>query len=156
MDTVKLYGKFLAIHLKSAMAYRGSFLLSCLGAMLVTANVFLGVVFLMARFETMQGYTLPQLTLGFAVILLATSVGGWFGRGLESFAQVLAQSQFDRSLVRPRGHLFQLPCQDMKPTMLARVLQAAVMLFFAVRSGAVEWTAAKAAVLALMILCGAA
>ena len=81
MDTVKLYGKFLAIHLKSAMAYRGSFLLSCLGAMLVTANVFLGVVFLMARFETIQGYTLPQLTLGFAVILMATSLAECFARG---------------------------------------------------------------------------
>ena len=125
MDTVKLYGKFLAIHLKSAMAYRGSFLLSCLGAMLVTANVFLGVVFLMARFETIQGYTLPQLTLGFAVILMATSLAECFARGLDSFSQVLAQAQFDRILVRPRGLLFQLLCQDMKPTMLARVLQAA-------------------------------
>ena len=60
MDTVKLYGKFLAIHLKSAMAYRGSFLLSCLGAMLVTANVFLGVVFLMARFETSRATPCPS------------------------------------------------------------------------------------------------
>ena len=156
MDTVKLYGKFLAIHLKSAMAYRGSFLLSCLGAVLVTANVFLGVVFLMARFETIQGYTLPQLTLGFAVILMATSLAECFARGLVSFSQVLAQAQFDRILVRPRGLLFQLLCQDMKPTMLARVLQAAVMMFFSVRSGAVEWTATKALVLVLKILCGAA
>lgn len=156
MDTIKLYGKFLAIHLKSAMTYRASFLLSCLGTMLVTANVFLGVVFLMARFETIQGYTLPQLTLACAVILMATSLAECFARGLDDFARVLAQAQFDRVLVRPRGLLFQLLCQDMKPTMLARVLQAAVMLWWAVRSGAVDWTVGKALTLALMILCGAA
>ena len=86
MDTVKLYGKFLAIHLKSAMVYRWSFFLSCLGTMLTTANVFLGVVFLMARFETIQGYTLPQLTLGFAVILMATSLAECFARGLDNFS----------------------------------------------------------------------
>ena len=127
MDTVKLYGKFLAIHLKSAMVYRWSFFLSCLGTMLTTANVFLGVVFLMARFETIQGYTLPQLTLGFAVILMATSLAECFARGLDNFSRTLAQAQFDRILVRPRGLLFQLICQDLKPTMLSRVLQAAVM-----------------------------
>ena len=51
---------------------------------------------------------------------------------------------------------FQVLCQDMKPTMLARLLQAAVMLLWAIPSGAVAWTPAKALVLALMILCGAA
>ena len=45
------------------MTYRGSFLLSCLGQLLVTVNTFLGVKFLMDRFGTIAGYTLPQLAL---------------------------------------------------------------------------------------------
>ena len=43
----------------------------------------------------------------------------------------------------------------MKPTMLARLLQAAVMLAWAIPSGAVSWSPAKALVLVLMIFCGA-
>lgn len=151
---MKLYLKFLSIHLRSAMTYRASFFLSCLGHLLITTNVFLSVVFLLDRFGSLGGYTMPQLSLCYAVILAATSLAECFGRGFDAFTRILAQAQFDRIMVRPRPLFFQVLCQDMKPTMLARVLQAAVMLVWAVPSGAVAWTPWKALTLALMILCG--
>jgi len=138
------------------MTYRGSFLLSCLGQLLVTVNTFLGVKFLMDRFGTIAGYTLPQLALCFAVILAATSLAECFARGLDAFASVLSEARFDRLLVRPRGLLFQLLCEKMKLSMVPRLLQAVLMLVWAISAGAVRWTAPKAAVLVLMILCGAA
>ena len=153
---MKLYFKFLSIHFRSAMTYRASFFLSCLRQLLITTNVFLSVVFLMDRFASVGGYTLPQLALCFSVILAAPSLAECFARGCDAFSRILSQAQFDRLMVRPRSLVFQVLCQDMKPTMLARLLQAAVMLAWAVRSGAVAWTPAKALVLALMILCGAA
>ena len=153
---MRLYLSFLSLHLKSAMAYRGSFLLSCLGQLLVTVNTFLGVKFLMDRFGTIAGYTLPQLALCFAVILAATSLAECFARGLDAFASVLSEARFDRLLVRPRGLLFQLLCEKMKLSMVPRLLQAVLMLVWAISAGAVRWTAPKAAVLVLMILCGAA
>ena len=151
---MKLYLKFLSIHFRSAMTYRASFFLSCLGHLLITTNVFLSVVFLLDRFDAIGGYTLPQLSLCYSVILAATSLAECFGRGFDAFTRILAQAQFDRIMVRPRPLFFQVLCQDMKPTMLARVLQAAVMLVWAVPSGAVAWTPWKALTLALMILCG--
>lgn len=138
------------------MTYRSSFLLSCLGQLLVTVNTFLGVKFLMDRFGTVAGYTLPQLALCFGVILAATSLAECFARGFDAFAAVLSQAQFDRLLVRPRGLIFQLLCEEMKLSMVPRLLQAVLMLGWAISAGAVRWTAAKAAVLVLMILCGAA
>ena len=153
---MKLYWKFFSIHLRSAMTYRASFLLSCLGHLLITTNVFLSVVFLLDRFQSVGGYTLPQLALCFSVILAATSLAECFGRGFDMFHKLLSDASFDRIMVRPRSPLFQVLCQDMKPAMFARLLQAAVMLAWAVGSGAVAWTAGKALVLTLMILCGAA
>lgn len=153
---MKLYLKFLSIHLRSAMTYRASFFLSCLGHLLATTNVFLGVVFLLSRFDAIGGYTLPQLSLCYSVILAGTSLAECFARGFDAFTRILAQAQFDRLMLRPRSLLFQVLCQDMKPTMFARLLQAAVMLIWAIGVGAVRWTAAKALVLVLMIACGAA
>lgn len=152
---MKLYLKFLSIHFRSAMTYRASFFLSCLGHLLIGVNVFLSVVFLMDRFDTINGYTLPQLSLCYAVILAATSLAECFARGFDVFHQLLSDARFDRIMVRPRPLLFQVICQDLKPTMLARVLQAAVMLVWGIGAGAVSWTPFKALVLALMILCGA-
>ena len=138
------------------MTYRSSVLLCSLGQLLVTLNTFLGVKFLMDRFGTVAGYTLPQLALCFGVILAATSLAECFARGFDAFAAVLSQAQFDRLLVRPRGLIFQLLCEEMKLSMVPRLLQAVLMLGWAISAGAVRWTAAKAAVLVLMILCGAA
>ena len=136
---MRLYFKFFSIHFRSAMTYRSSFFLSCLGHLLITANVFLSVVFLLDRFDSVGGYTLPQLSLCYAVILAGTSLAECFARGIDAFGRILSQAQFDR----------------MKPTMLARLLQAVIMLAWAIPSGAVRWTPFKALVLALMILCGA-
>ena len=98
---MKLYLKFLSIHLRSAMTYRASFFLSCLGHLLITTNVFLSVVFLLDRFGSLGGYTMPQLSLCYAVILAATSLAECFGRGFDAFTRILAQAQFDRIMVRP-------------------------------------------------------
>lgn len=153
---MKLYLKFLSIHVRSAMTYRSSFLLSCLGQLLITTNVFLSVVFLLDRFDSVGGYTLPQLALCFSTILAATSLAECFARGFDVFHQLLSDARFDRIMVRPRPLLFQVLCQDMKPTMLARLLQAVIMLLWALDSGAVVWTPGKVLVLLLMIFCGAA
>ena len=152
---MRLYFKFFSIHFRSAMTYRSSFFLSCLGHLLITTNVFLSVVFLLDRFGSVGGYTLPQLSLCYAVILAGTSLAECFARGIDAFGRILSEARFDRIMLRPRPLLFQVLCQDMKPTMFARVLQAAVMLVWAIGSGAVVWTPFKAIVLALMILCGA-
>ena len=152
---MRLYFKFFSIHFRSAMTYRSSFFLSCLGHLLITTNVFLSVAFLMDRFESVGGYTLPQLSLCYAVILAGTSLAECFARGIDAFGRILSQAQFDRIMLRPRPLLFQVLCQDMKPTMLARLLQAVIMLAWAIPSGAVHWTPFKALTLTLMILCGA-
>ena len=153
---MKLYFKFMSIHFRSAMTYRASFFLSCLGHLLITGNVFIGVIFMMRRFDSVGGYTLPQLSLCYAVILAGTSLAECFARGIDAFGRILSEAQFDRIMLRPRSLLFQVLCQDMKPTMLARVLQAVIMLAWAIGSGAVDWTFRKAVTLALMIMCGAA
>lgn len=154
MDTVKLYFKFLAVHVKSAMAYKTSFFLTCLGQMLISLNVYLGVVFLLDRFGMVGGYALPELTLCYGCILLTESLASCFGRGFDVFARLLSQAQFDRILVRPRGLVFQVLCQEIKPTMVARVLQAVLMLTYG--AGGFSWTAGKVLTVIAMVLCGAA
>ena len=113
MKTIKLYFRFLAVHLKTAMAYKGSFILSCIGQLLITTNVFLGVKFLLDRFGSVGGYRLPELTLCYSVILLSCSLAECFGRGFDAFPRILSSAQCDRILVRPRGIIFQILCQDM-------------------------------------------
>ncbi|MCI9507770.1 MAG: hypothetical protein HFF62_14590 [Oscillospiraceae bacterium] len=152
---MRLYLHFLSIHLRSAMTYRASFFLSCLGHLLTTMNVFFGVVFLLDRFQSIGGYTLPQLALCFSAVLSASGLAECFGRAFDVFHQLLSDARFDRIMVRPRSLVFQALCQEIKPTMFFRFLNGVILLVWAVRSGAVAWTPWKCAVLTLMVLCGA-
>ena len=152
---MKLYLKYFAIHLKTQMEYKSSFFLLMAGQFLTSFSALLSMYFLFSRFPNLEGFSLQQVLLCFAVVLMAFSLAECFARGIDAFGRILSEARFDRIMLRPRPLLFQVLCQDMKPTMFARVLQAAVMLVWAIGSGAVVWTPVKAIVLALMILCGA-
>ena len=152
---MRLYFKFFSIHFRSAMTYRSSFFLSCLGHLLITTNVFLSVAFLMDRFESVGGYTLPQLALCFSAVLSASGLAECFGRGFDVFDRLLSDARFDRIMVRPRSLVFQVLCQEIKPTMFFRFINGVILLVWAVGAGAVAWTPWKWVTLALMVLCGA-
>lgn len=156
MNTIKLYFRFVAVHLKSAMIYKASFFFACFGNLLTTVNVYLGVVFLANRFGTVAGYTLPELSVCFGAVLMAFSLAECFGRGFDAFSHIMRSAMFDRLLVRPRSLTFQVLCQDLKPMAVARLLQAVLMLYMGVRYSNLSWTLGRGLTLSAMILCGAA
>ena len=152
---MKLYLKFAAIHLKSSMAYPSGFFAMCIGRLLLTINGLLGIIFLMDRFGTVGGYTLPEILLSYGVVLTASSLAECFARGFDAFARIMREAQFDRLLVRPRGLVFQVICQDIRFVMAVNVLQGLLMIGYGIHWGTIAWTAAKAALLVLMVFCGA-
>ncbi len=149
-----LYFHSLSLHIKSRMAYKASFFLECLGQLLMGLELFLGVYFIMDRFGEVGGYTLRECALCCGVVLMASSLAECFGRGFDAFAHVLRDARFDRILVRPKPLMLQVLCAELRLNMLPRIAEAAVMIVWG--AGAVRWTAWKAAVLALMVLGGAA
>lgn len=151
---MKLYFHSLALHVKSRMAYRGSFFLECVGHALIGLNLFLGVLFLTDRFGTVGGYTVRECALCCGTVLTAATLAECFGRGFDIFNHVLSSAQFDRLLVRPRSLMAQVLCGDLRLNSLPRLAEGAALIVWG--SGAVDWTAGRAAVLFLMVLCGAA
>ena len=150
---MKLYFHYMALHVKSRMAYRWSFFIECLGQLLLGLNLFLGLVFLTGRFGAVGGYTLRECALCCGTVLMASSLAECFGRGFDRFAYVLSSARFDRLLVQPRPLMLQILCTELRLNMLPRVAEAAVMIVWG--AGAVRWTAGKGSVLLLMILGGA-
>ena len=70
---MRLYIKYISIHLKSQMQYKASFFLMIVGQLLLSFTVLLGLYFMMDRFKTVGGFTLEQVLLCFAVVLMAFS-----------------------------------------------------------------------------------
>lgn len=151
---MKLYGKYLSIHIRSMMQYKASFFLTALGQFLTSFNAFLGVFFLFQRFHSVAGFTYQEVLLCFGIMLLEFSLAEAFARGFDTFPTMLANGEFDRILVRPRNEIFQVLASKVEFTRLGRVLQAVVMFVYGIAASHIQWDFSKVLTVIFMLLGG--
>lgn len=151
---MRLYWKFFSIHLKSEMAYPASFFLSCAGRLLVTVNSLLGIIVIMWRFSAIGDYTAGEVLLGFGVVMTAFNIAECFARGFDVFSKIVREGTFDRLVVRPRGLVFQVICQDMRMASLPNIVLGSLVILYGARASGIAWTVPKALVLLSMVACG--
>lgn len=151
---MKLYLRFFGIHVRSAMQYKTSFVLLFIGQILAAFSTFLGIYFLFDRFGSVEGFSYADVLLCYAIVQLSFSLAECFFRGFDRFPATILKGDFERMLLRPRGTIFQVLCQNLELTRLGRSLQAAVIFAYAIPKAAVEWTPDKVAVLLLMLVSG--
>lgn len=151
---MRLYWKFFSIHLKSEMAYPASFFLSCAGRLLVTVNSLLGIIVIMWRFGAIGDYTAGEVLLGFGVVMTAFNIAECFARGFDVFSKIVREGTFDRLVVRPRGLVFQVICQDMRMASLPNIVLGSLVILYGARASGIAWTVPKALVLLSMVACG--
>lgn len=153
---MRLYMRYLGIHLRSMMQYKASFYMLTLGQFLTTFSSLLVVYFLFSRFGAVKGFGLEEVLICYSVVLMAFSLAECFARGFDTFPRLISNGQFDRMLVRPRNATFQVLASTVEITRVGRMVQAVAVLAYAAPNSGIAWTAGKVAVLAFMILGGTA
>ncbi len=151
---MRLYFKSFAIHLKSEMAYPASFLLACCGRLIFLLSSLFGIHILMDRFGGIAGHTVGEVLLGFGVVVTASNLAECFARGFDAFSKIVREAQLDRLMVRPRGLVFQVICQDLRLASFTNVLTGSLVILRAARILGVLWTFPRVLVLISMVLCG--
>ena len=151
---MRLYMKYFAIHLKSQMQYKISFFLTLLAQFLISFTEMLAIYFMFSRFNLIDNFTFEQSLLCYAVVLMAFSLAQTFVRGFDMFPRMLGNGEFDRALVRPRNTIFQVLASKMDFTRLGRLVQAVVILCYALPNSGVIWAGDKILTLILMIVSG--
>jgi ABC-2 type transport system permease protein len=149
-----LYIRYVAMHLKSQMQYKVSFFFTLAGQFLLSFTVLLGLYFMMDRFKTVGDFTLEQVLLCFAVVLMAFSLAECFARGFDLFPHMISNGELDRILVRPRGIIFQVLAGKIEFSRLGRLSQAILVFCYAIPSSGINWTFDKILTILLMVLCG--
>ena len=137
---LRLYCRYFSIQLKSALEYKVSFLLTALGQFFVSFAGFLSVFFMFQQFHTVDGFTYQQVLLCFSVVLSAFSIAELFAAGFKGFSHVVSNGEFDRIMLRPAGTLFQTFASKIEFSSVGRLLQAVVILAYAIWSSGIRWT----------------
>jgi ABC-2 type transport system permease protein len=151
---MKLYMKYVGIHIRSMMQYKISFLFTSIGQFLVSFNVFLGIVFMFKRFSNVEGFTYSECLMCFSIVLLAFSFAECFFRGFDEFASMIGNGEFDRIMIRPRGLIFQVISSKLELTRIGRIVQAIVMFCYAVTKSQIHWNLYRIITVILMIAGG--
>jgi len=156
IDSLRLYAHYFKIQFRSAMEYKSSFILTCIGQFLVSFNVFLGVFFMFRRFHSVNGYTYSEVMLCFGITLMEFSLAEAVARGFDMFPSMISNGVFDRIMVRPRNEIFQVLGQKIEFTRVGRMLQAIVMFSYGIMKSEVDWSFAKVVTVIFMLLGGMA
>ena len=151
---MRLYLKYASIILRGQMQYKVSFVMSSIGQFLVAFTTFLAMYFMFNRFNCVNGFTFSEVLLCFAVTLAAFSLAECFVRGFDTFSGIISNGEFDRIMVRPRNEILQVLASRIEFTRIGRLLQAVLMLIYAVPTSQVVWSSDKIATLVLMLIGG--
>ena len=152
---MKLYLKYLKIHIQSVMEHKTSFFLTMTAQVMTTVTAFLGIYFMFLRFHSVGGFSYQEVLLGYSVVLFAFALAETFARGFDAFGSMISNGQFDRIMVRPRNEIFQVLATKVEFTRIGKLIQAFFMMLYVVLTSDIVWTAYKVAVVVLMTVGGA-
>ena len=149
-----LYLKYIAINIKSLMQYKVSFFLVTLGQFSTAFATFLGIYFMLSRFNSVAEFNYEQVLLSFAVVTMAFSLTEMFGSGFQTLSRMLGNGEFDRILVRPKSAIYQVLASKIDLSRIGLLIQSIIVLCYAIPKSDVIWTWDKVATLCLQVICG--
>lgn len=153
MNAIQLYLRFIGMSLRGQMQYRASFVLQALGHFGVTFIEFVAILALFQRFESLDGWSLPDVAVFYGFIGVSFAIADSVARGFDLFSNMVREGEFDRVLLRPRSTVLQLLGQELQLKRIGRLLPGIAVLLWGMHRLGLDWTAARA-VLAIWIVAG--
>jgi len=151
---MNLYLKFFSMHLKGQMQYKFSFFLTLFGQFIGAFSSYLALYFMMTRFHKVADYTFNEVIIVFATMMFSYSIAECFMRGFDQFEKIIANGEFDRMLIRPKNIIFQIMTSKIDFSRLGKLIQAIIILAYAIPTSEINWTSDKITILLLMIAGG--
>ncbi|MGN9794116.1 ABC transporter permease [Streptomyces sp. OZ13] len=155
-DALRAYGLIVAMWVRSTMAYRASFAMTTLGNFTATAFDFVAILLMFSHVDALGGYSLPEIAFLYGTTSTAFGLADLVMGSMDRLGRRVRDGTLDTLLVRPVPVLAQVAADRFALRRLGRVTQGLMVLAYALWTLDVEWTAAKAAMVPLMLLCGGA
>ena len=153
-DAFRLYGRYIAVSIRSQMQYRASFVMLSLGQFMATGIEFIGTLALFDRFGHLQGWRLEEVALFYGLISISFAFADATSRGFDVFSSMVKSGNFDRLLLRPRHTVLQLAGQELTLRRIGRFSQGLLVILWASHTLDLEWTATRYLLLSIAILGG--
>ena len=150
-----LYLRLVGASLRSQLAHRADFWLGVLATWFTSASEAIGLWALFRRFESVQGWTLPEVAMLYGVINVAFAISDSVSEGFDQCAAAVRSAEFDRLLLRPRSVALLLFGQELVLRRIGRLVQGIAALVWASSTLRLSWSMGDVVVLAHALAGGA-
>lgn len=152
---ITLGGHFLVLHLKSLTEYRTNLLVGVMSTILLQGAGLASIWVVMRQIPNLNGWSLNELYLLFAILTLSKSLNHMFADNLWILGMVHIRSgSFDRFLTRPINPLFHLLADRFCHDGIGNFLVGSLLLLYAGQQLNLVWSILNITLVAIFILAG--
>lgn len=152
VNALYIYIRLVATSIRGQMQYRASFVLQVVGHMLATVIEFVAIWALFQRVDSIDGWSLAEVAMFYAVVNVAFAIADAIGRGFDWFGNMVKSGGFDRVLLRPRAAALQIMGRELTLKRFGRLSQGLVILAWASWELGIVWSLANIVLLMLSIV----
>lgn len=149
---MKLFLNYLSLHLKIALEYKSSFIMTLISQVLALFVELFTVYSLFNKFSLLDEYNINELILGFSCLWLGYSLSELFARGFDHFDRLIVNGSFDILLIRPANLFIQILGSDIAYEKSGRVVVAFILFVYSALKVMKSITLLKILLLIFMVL----
>ncbi len=153
-DALRAYVWIVAMWIRSTMAYRASFVILTVGQFVVTGFDFVAIFIMFAHTSELGGFTLPEVAFLYGTSGFALGVADLLIGSIERLGRRIRMGSLDVMLVRPVPAFVQAAADEFALRRLGRVMQASVVLAWALVAVDVDWTWDRLVLMPVMLISG--
>ncbi len=137
---MKLFLVFLKYHTKERMEYRAAFLIGVFAQTIAYAANYLVVWMLMQQFETINGWTWPEVAFLYSISLFVYAIGASFTFVQMQFLEdMVRDGTFDTILIKPRNPYFYFVTSTFNNGYIAHLLLSGSILIWSLTQLGFKW-----------------
>ncbi|GAA2316182.1 transporter [Streptomyces caniferus] len=150
------YGLIVRMWVRSALAYRASFLMMAFGNFAANALDFVAIMLMFSRIDALGGFSLPEVAFLYGTSGVSLGLADLLLGSIEGLGRRVRDGTLDVLLLRPAPVFAQVAADRFALRRLGRLTQALLVLGWSLPRLPVDWTVGRVLMVPLMAVCGAA
>jgi ABC-2 type transport system permease protein len=154
-EALLVYRSLVAAQIRSQLQYRLSFTLDLSGAFLISFLDFLAVLVIFHNVPRLAEWDVHEVAFLYASSTISFALTDLVIGHLDGLPTRIRDGNFDVLLLRPRGTLLQMIASDFSLRRLGKLVQALLVLAYALSTLSIPWDLGRIGMLLLMVPVGA-
>ncbi|BDH09907.1 transporter [Streptomyces hygroscopicus] len=150
------YGLIVRMWVRSALAYRTSFVMMTVGNFAANGLDFVAIMLMFSRIDALGGFSLPEVAFLYGTSGVSLGLADLLLGSVEGLGRRVRDGTLDTLLLRPVPVFAQIAADRFALRRLGRITQALLVLGWSLPLLQVEWTVGRVLMVPLMVVCGAA